>query len=324
MELPAIPFRTVLAVVMLGVGCLARAAAADAPASTLGTPIGFVAPDWLQRERPGLVKALAGVQVYKDIEYVPGASRQPLAHPEQMAPEAVAYIKAGGKTRAFDLFLPAGLQAQMPVVVWFHGSPATGKKEDWCPAYCLLTHGYILVSANYRLSGEAPFPAQINDDKAVIRWLRAHAAEYHIDPDRIGIWGHSAGGLQVDLMGASNDEPSLEGDEGNLNFSSHVQAACVWSGGAQAAWGLDKFIDSKKTAPFIIMHGTQDNMVPIEWDENLAQMLVKAGVECTFVPVPGAGHQMGSPKLEKQVIAFFDRHLKADTARYPEEKDWRD
>jgi dipeptidyl aminopeptidase/acylaminoacyl peptidase len=84
---------------------------------------------------------------------------------------------------------------------------------------------------------------------------------------------------------------------------------------------LEKFIDSKKTASFIIMHGTQDAQVPIEWDENLAQMLVKAGVECTFIPVLGAGHQMGSPELEKEVIAFFDRHLKTGAARYPEEKD---
>jgi acetyl esterase/lipase len=230
MESPATSLRLVLAAIIFG-GChLASAVAADVPVPTLGKPTGFVAPDWLQHERPGLVKALAGVTVYKDIEYVPGASQQPLADPELMAPEALAYIRAGGKTRAFDLFFPAGLAPKMPVVVWFHGSPATGKKEDWCPAYSLLTHGYILVSANYRLSGEAPFPAQIYDDKAVIRWLRAHAAEYHIDPDHIGIWGHSAGGLQVTLVGATNDAPSLEGDEGNLDFSSHVQAACVWSG----------------------------------------------------------------------------------------------
>jgi len=127
MEFLAVPLRSILAAVILGGRRITNTKTADAPASTLGTPTSFVPSDWLRHERPTLVKALVGVKVYRDIEYVPGASQQPLATPELMAPEAVAYIKAGGKTRAFDLFLPPELQAQMPVVVWFHGSPATGK-----------------------------------------------------------------------------------------------------------------------------------------------------------------------------------------------------
>ena len=130
----------------------------------------------------------------------------------------------------------------------------------------------------------------------------------------------------MDWLGAANDEPSMEGDEGNLNFSSHVQAACAWSGGMLP---LDsgkptalKSIDVKKSAPFVIMHGEKDPVVPIGLDINFAAGLVSAGVECSFIPVPGAGHGIGGPKLEQQVIAFFDRHLKPEsTGGIIEQKD---
>jgi acetyl esterase/lipase len=175
-----------------------------------------------------------------------------------------------------------------------------------------------VVSSNYRLHGEAPFPASLYDGKAVIRWLRAHAAEYHIDADHIGVWGHSAGACMVDWLGAANGQPTLEGDEGNLNFSSDVQAACAWSGGMLP---LDsgkptalKYIDGTKSAPFLLMHGAKDPVVPISLDQLFAKGLVDAGVECSFIPVPGAGHGIGGPRLEKQVIAFFDRYLKPEPA----------
>ncbi len=293
---------------------IAPAHSTDEPVPSLGKASDFVAPDWMLHDRPELAKALAGAKVYKDIEYIPGASKLPLADPSALDPQALAYIKAGGKTRAFDIYFPAKIGEKMPLVVWFHGGPNRGTKEGWCPALVLLTQGYVVVSANYRLRGEAPFPAVINDDKAVIRWMRAHAAEYHIDPDHIGVWGHSAGAWQVAWLGVANDEPSLEGDEGNLQFSSHVQAACVWSGGALALTDKGntplKFLDPKKAAPFLIMNGAEDPVVPIVCDEILAEALVKAGVECSFIPVPGAGHGVGGPALEKQVVAFFDRYLK--------------
>jgi len=296
------------------------AAWGDSPAkveATLGAPTDFVVPDYM-KDRTELIPLFHGVKVYRDIEYVPGASKIPLANPAALDPVALKYIQAGGKTRAFDLYVPKKVSEKMPLVVYFHGGPNRGKKEDWIPALVLLTKGYIVASANYRLRGEAAFPASLYDGKAVIRWMRAHAAEYHIDPDHIGVWGHSAGAWMADWMGATNDEPTMEGDEGNLEFSSHVQAVCSWSGGTMA---LDsgkpselKYIDVNKTAPFLLMHGMKDPVVPFSLDKLLAAGLVNAGVECTFIPVPEAGHGIGGPKLEKQVIAFFDRHLKPESA----------
>jgi len=300
-----------------------------APAEVPPASVDFVSPAWM-KDRPDLVAALRGVRVIKDIEYVPGASKLQLAHPEALDPQALAYIKAGGKTRACDIFFPAKVREKMPVVVFFHGGPNRGTKEGWDPALVLLAHGYIVVSANYRLRGEAPppvategkgpIPVYVYDGKAVLRWLRAHAAEYHLDPDHIGIWGHSAGAFLVNWLGTTNGDPAFEGDEGNLQFSSRVQAACAWNGGVGPLGGewpttLNSLeANAKNAAPYLIMHGQQDKVVSISLATNLAAGLTKAGVECTFIPVPNQGHGIGGPELEKIVIAFFDRHLKPESA----------
>jgi acetyl esterase/lipase len=104
-----------------------------------------------------------------------------------------------------------------------------GDKEN-PPVLPLVEHGYAVASIDYRLSQQALFPAQINDCKAAIRWLRAHAAEYALDAEHIGVWGHSAGGHLVALLGTSGDVTALEGDAGNLEYSSRVQAVADYSG----------------------------------------------------------------------------------------------
>jgi hypothetical protein len=92
-----------------------------------------------------------------------------------------------------------------------------------------MAKGYVIVCLDYRLSEEAPFPAQIEDCKAAVRWLRAHAASYHLDPDHIGAWGHSAGGHLAALLGTSGGVAELEGDGDNSTFSSRIQALCDMS-----------------------------------------------------------------------------------------------
>jgi acetyl esterase/lipase len=106
-------------------------------------------------------------------------------------------------------------------------------------AYCREGRSTINgISASYqvgrrielRLSGEASFPAQIEDCKAAVRWLRANAAKYNLDADRIGAWGHSAGGHLSALLGTSGGVQELEGNGDNMSYSSRVQAVCVASG----------------------------------------------------------------------------------------------
>jgi acetyl esterase/lipase len=115
----------------------------------------------------------------------------------------VAYARIDGKPLLLDLYLPVKAARPMPVIVFIHGGAwRTGSKER-CPAIVMTAQGFAVASIDYRLTDEAVFPAQIYDCKGAIRWVRAHAKEYGLDPDRIGVWGNSAGGHLVALLGTS-------------------------------------------------------------------------------------------------------------------------
>src|SRR5262249_32279005 len=98
------------------------------------------------------------------------------------------------------------------------------------PALGLLSKGYAVASINYRLSQHAVYPAQIEDCKAAVRFLRANAKKYNLDPDHFGVWGASAGGHLVALLGTTGGGKELEGDGGNKEVSSKVQAVVNWFG----------------------------------------------------------------------------------------------
>ena len=123
---------------------------------------------------------------------------------------------------------PAGPR---PAVVWIHGG-AWFLGDKWpCRALPLIDDGFVVVSLDYRLSSAAPYPAQIQDCKGAVRFLRAHAEQFHLDPDRIGVWGESAGGHLAALLGTSGGNAALEGTVGgNPDQSSRVQAVCDWFG----------------------------------------------------------------------------------------------
>jgi acetyl esterase/lipase len=133
-----------------------------------------------------------------------------------------------------DIYWPQDFEGPYPVIVSIHGGGyCVGDKvgSDALVAWEGLDRGYAVVSVNYRLSGEAPFPAQINDVKAAIRFIKAHAGEYNLDPNRIAVWGASAGGTLSALVGATADvkelsDPSL----GNPEQSERVQVVIDWCG----------------------------------------------------------------------------------------------
>jgi acetyl esterase/lipase len=140
---------------------------------------------------------------------------------------------AVSSTQKLDLYLPTGT-GPFPVVVNIHpGGFFTGQK-DMVPGStgkALLTAGYAIASINYRLSGEAKFPAAIQDAKSAVRFLRANAAKYNLDSDKIAVFGQSAGGNIAAMLGTSGNIAELEGsDLGNSNFSSKVQAVIDWFG----------------------------------------------------------------------------------------------
>ncbi len=157
--------------------------------------------------RPGLP---AGVKAIRDVEYA----------------------KVEGSSLKLDLYLPQAAPAgKLPVVVWIHGGGWSAGSRSPCPAAVFVPDGFAAVSISYRFTSVAPFPAQIYDCKGAIRWVRAHAQEYSLDPNRIGVWGGSAGGHLAALLGTSGGEKDLEGTVGgNPEFSSKVEAVCDWFG----------------------------------------------------------------------------------------------
>jgi len=216
----------------------------------------------------------------------------------------------------------------MPAVVFIHGGGwAQGDKYPSPRAESLAKRGFFGVSINYRLSGVAPFPAAIEDSKYAIRWLRAHAGDYKVDPDRIGVWGSSAGGHLSLLVGTADASARLEGSGGRAGVSSRVQAICSWFGPSDfVTWYQDnarfgrtlssaetKFLGgtmeqepeaykraspvyhvSPDDPPLIMFHGDRDAVVPLKQSQLMYDAYRKAGLDTTLVTVRNAGHGFGA------------------------------
>ncbi len=284
---------------------------------------------------------LAAMLAYVNLAVSQERPKQPGLPPGVRVLRDLQYVEGGHERNRLDLYLPEKAEGPLPLVVWIHGGAWWAGSKEGCPAVPLATKGYAVASINYRLSQHALFPAQIEDCKAAIRWLRANAAKYRLDPDHIGVWGSSAGGHLVAMLGTTGNVKELEGEGGNLDQSSRVQCVVDWFGptdmatmGKQAdnpGTPVAKLIGgpvqekkemarnaspltyvSKDSAPFLIMHGDQDNTVPLDQSEVLAKALKKAGVEVDLVIVKGNGH--GGPGFNtvenrKLIEDFFAKHL---------------
>lgn len=256
----------------------------------------------------------------------------------------LVYVADGHERHKLDLYVPEKTDGSLPLIIWVHGGGWQNGSKDGCPPLRngYAGRGYAVASINYRLSQHAPFPAQIEDCKAAIRWLRAHAREYHLDPNRFGVWGSSAGGHLVALLGTSGDVKAFDVGA-NLDQSSRVQAVCDYYGptdflapvntpGATAAESkllggpvMEKpdlasranpiMFVSRNNPPFLIVHGDKDPTVPINQSQLLFDALKRAGVSVHFHTVKGAGHGrgFGGPEIEPMVSSFFEKHLKAKT-----------
>jgi len=141
----------------------------------------------------------------------------------------IEYANLSMKNR-LDIYVPQEGSGPFPAIIWIHGGGwISGSKED-CQGKELSRYGYAVACVGYRLSTEAKFPAQIHDIKAAIRWLRANSDRYNIDPERIGVFGPSAGGHLAALAGSGGNAPGLEGNVGVSGYSSMVQAVADWYG----------------------------------------------------------------------------------------------
>jgi acetyl esterase/lipase len=259
------------------------------------------------------------------------------------------YVRDGGPRQRLDLYVPTPpvprvwgkplttVTRRLPLIVWIHGGAwIIGRKEDTVPLEW-LAQGYAVASIGYRLSGDAIFPAQLHDVKAAIRWVRAHADRYALDPSRIVVWGESAGGHLAALLGTTGDVASLDvGD--HLDRSSRVNAVIDFYGNvdlvadasANPAIGTVKSPHSqllggpvlerrdlarqanpvayvsKDDPPFLVVHGDADRNVPHAQSVLLVDALRAAGVPVTFYSVVGGGHgDFADPRVRQLVTDFL-------------------
>jgi acetyl esterase/lipase len=257
----------------------------------------------------------------------------------------LAYVKNGQAAQKLDLYLPA--KPTGPLLVWIHGGGWRAGNRNNPPGLALLGKGYAVASIEYRFSQVAIFPAQIEDCKAAIRWLRAHASEYGYDPQRVGAWGASAGGHLAALLGVTGEVRDFDVGE-NLDQSSAVQCVIDWFGPAdfpaydpelptpmvkreqpdsvlaQLFGGpVSEHLElakraspvtwvTKKAAPMLIMQGTKDPLVPLDQSQRLYNKLKAAGAEVQLDVIEGAGHggpQFTTPDKLKLIADFLAKHL---------------
>jgi len=257
---------------------------ADAQAVSPGAVLGG-ADGWKPEVRDRPPPAEQAAIGRNDIYAVPGFTREgvlrlaraafPSAHVEPVAeaPSAkvvskqnLVYAKVGLRELQLDVYRPAGKERSPAVLIIHGGGWVAGDRTMERPlAVQLAERGYVAVPVAYRLGIDGRFPAAVHDLKAAIRWLRAHAGEYGIDPARVAAVGGSAGGTMAALLGASNGMAALEGDEGCPDWSSEVQAVVCLDGAATFADNRLISGSEKNNGRFyVFMHGPyRDN--PAIW-----------------------------------------------------------
>ena len=282
-------------------------------------------------------------------------SRQPRVPAGVTMMRDIAYAGTDNPRQKLDLVLPKkrATEKPLPVIVFIHGGGwRNGDKRSGIGrvAGFVATGQYAGASIGYRLTDEAQWPAQIHDCKAAIRFLKGNAKKYNIDPDRIAVWGTSAGGHLVAMLGVSGGVKELEGTLGSHNKqNSSVAAAIDFFGPAELltmnakAGKIDhdspdspesKLIGgaiqqnkdkarnaspltwvSKDDAPILIMHGTDDPLVIYPQSVAFHAAFRKVGVDSTLITVQGAGHGFGGAEVDRCVRTFLENQLLDHRAR---------
>jgi acetyl esterase/lipase len=243
----------------------------------------------------------------------------------------VTFATVDGHDLLLDVVRPAEASAApVPAIIYVHGGGWHGGSRADIPNDFMARAGYVTLSIDYRLTGVASFPAQIHDVKAAIRWVRANADDLGIDPDRIGLWGHSAGGHLALLAAMTGDDPALEGDVGVTGISSAVRA--VVAGCTRTEMLIDWYaadgkpfpeaVDASLSAllggprcemedvamlaspfwhlrygvpPALLQHGTDDETVPINQARAFVARSRAMGNDAVLMELPGVGHDANTP-----------------------------
>jgi len=257
----------------------------------------------------------------------------------------IEYGTGGERKLQLDLYLPKGRTKATPAIIFIHGGAwKSGKRSDM-KFYCVkfAEKGYVTATVTYRLMDEDCFPAAVHDVKCAVRWLRANAAKYQVDPAHIVASGNSAGG-HLSMMIGYSDDSSLEGSGGNNNVSSRVCAVVNFYGPTDLTTDFAKeqelvkqFIGGKTFAeapdtyklasplfhltrddpPTLIFHGTIDSVVPVVQADILVKKLKELGIDYVYERYDGWPHVMdlAEPVNQRciyQMEQFFKKHIPID------------
>jgi acetyl esterase/lipase len=257
----------------------------------------------------------------------------------------IEYANPDGERLELDLARPKTRQGSAPAVVCIHGGGFRAGNREHHDRLCILLaqRGYVAATVTYRLAPKYQFPAAVHDVKAAVRWLRANASRYGIDPDRIGATGDSAGGHLALFLGLTGDVKQLDGTEGgNLDKSSAVSCVVDVYGPSDFTKSYDKSVDAAQVLPLflggdlqtarhrhilasplswvtphaaatLVIHGTEDKYVAYEQAVWLVDRLRGADVDVELLTLEGAGHGFkgeDSKRAQEAMFAFFDKHLK--------------
>jgi len=254
------------------------------------------------------------------------------------------YAGNGNIRQALDIYIPHNrVSEKLPVVVYIHGGGWARQSKDFAGHVMpfIRTGRYIGVAINYRLVDEATILEMVYDCKAAIRYLKANAKKYGIDKNKIGVWGHSAGGHLAAMIGLTSASKALEGDVGYYKKENGSVACAVDAAGPTDFESLKSVEEEYKNSPlfksffnndmeavklaspithadgscipFFIYHGVKDKAVSVKQSEELYDKLTKKGAkEIYFLKITDGGHVFSDERITQQMLNFFDRYLHDD------------
>ncbi|RLS33487.1 MAG: alpha/beta hydrolase [Planctomycetota bacterium] len=263
--------------------------------------------------------------------------------------EGIEYTRPDGEPLLLNLARPKAGDGPFPAVICIHGGGFRAGSRDGYDALCvrLAARGYVAATISYRLAPQHRFPAAVHDTKAAVRWLRANAAKYAVDPARIGVTGGSAGGHLAQFLGVTAHVPQFEGEGGHAEQSSAVECVVNVYGPSDFTKSYGKSVDAHEVlplwfggnldthrdlhiqgsplywvtpdaAPTLCIHGTDDKYVAYEQAVWLVDRLKASAVHAELVTLEGAGHGFKGADAEQADVAlfeFFNRRLKTPKAR---------
>ena len=257
--------------------------------------------------------------------------------------EGIVYSTPAGESMTLNMARPKSDSAMRPAILCIHGGGFRAGKRESYDSLCkkFAEKGFVAVTITYRLAPKHQFPAAVHDCKAAVRWLRANAAKYNIDPAKIGVTGGSAGGHLAQFLGVTANVPEFEGTGGNLEQPSHVTCVVNVYGPSDFTKSYGKSVDAHEVlplwfggnldthrqrhivgsplywvtpdaAPTLCIHGTEDKYVAHEQAVWLVDKLKAAGVEAELLTMEGAGHGfkgVDAEKADKAMLDFFQNRL---------------